>query len=132
MAFADAAEDFEFSLQFVMGRVPNPRFRAAWRALQEIDQRIIAKAIREYLELANWRYHKGPPAQPHGNRPPERDPFEAAIDEAIGTCDGDPRATIKALLIANSYLEAEIRIVQGEEPKFRGRMFPDIKVVKSS
>jgi hypothetical protein len=132
MAFADSAEDFEFSLRFVMGRIPSPKFRAVWRALPEMDQCVIAKAIREYLELANWRYHKGPPAQPHGNRPVEQDPFEQAIDEAITTCDGDPRATIKALLIANSYLESEIRIVQGEEPKFRGRMFPDIKVVKSS
>jgi len=134
MAFANAAEDFEFSLQFVLGRIPNRKFRAVWRALPDMDQRVIAKAIREYLELANWRYHKGPSAQSHTRAPGgiEDDPFEQAIDEAIATCDGEPRATIKALLIANSYLEAEMRIVQGKEPRLQGRRFPDIKVVTSS
>jgi hypothetical protein len=128
MSFGDVPEDFEFSLQFVLGRVPNPRFRTAWRALADADRRIIAKSIREYLELSNWRYHRGPPIQPN-SRPPgglDRDPFDEAIDDAITTCDGDPRATIKALLIANSYLEAEMRIVHDTAPVTRGRMFRDV------
>jgi hypothetical protein len=34
--------------------------------------------------------------------------LEAAIDQAIAACDGDLRATIRALVIANNFLEAEV------------------------
>ena len=34
--------------------------------------------------------------------------LEAAIDQAIAACDGDMRATIRALIMANSYLGSEI------------------------
>ena len=34
--------------------------------------------------------------------------LEAAIDQAIAACDGDVRATIGALIIANSFLESEV------------------------
>jgi len=33
---------------------------------------------------------------------------EAAIDQAIAACDGDLRATIRALIVANNYLESEV------------------------
>lgn len=36
------------------------------------------------------------------------DDLEAAVDEAIAACDGDLRATIRALLIANNFLESEV------------------------
>ena len=36
------------------------------------------------------------------------DEFEAAIDQAIAACDGDMRATIRALIVANNYLESEV------------------------
>lgn len=130
MSFGDVADDFEFSLQFVLGRVPNPRFRAAWRVLGDGDQHAITRAIRENLELAGWRYHRGASARSN-SRPPDAndadDPFDEAIDDAIATCDGDPRATIKALLIANSYLEAEMRSGHDAAPVTR-RMFKDVKV----
>jgi hypothetical protein len=32
----------------------------------------------------------------------------AAIDHAIAACDGDLRATIGALIVANSFLETEV------------------------
>jgi hypothetical protein len=43
----------------------------------------------------------------------QADPFgesalEAAVDEAIDACDGDLRATIRALIVANQYLETEV------------------------
>ena len=129
MGFGDVPEDFEFSLQFALARMPQPRFRAAWRALGDADQHVIARAIRENLELAGWRYHRGASASSHA-RPLDAnegdDPFDGAIDEAIATCDGDPRATIKALLIANSYLEAEMR-THDAAPVTRGAMFRDVK-----
>jgi hypothetical protein len=37
-----------------------------------------------------------------------KDELEAAVDQAISACDGDLRATIRALIVANDYLEAEV------------------------
>jgi hypothetical protein len=39
---------------------------------------------------------------------PDDDELEAEVDEAIATCDGDLRATIRALIVANRYLECEV------------------------
>jgi hypothetical protein len=44
---------------------------------------------------------------------PQPDPvddseIEAAVDEAIAACDGDLRATIRALIVANNFLESEV------------------------
>jgi hypothetical protein len=36
------------------------------------------------------------------------DELETAIDQAIATCGGDMRATIRTLIVANNYLESEI------------------------
>ena len=38
----------------------------------------------------------------------EEDDLETAIDQAIAACDGDVRATIRALLVANNFLESEV------------------------
>lgn len=35
---------------------------------------------------------------------PEHDALEAAVEQAIAACDGDERATIRALVVANSCL----------------------------
>ena len=34
--------------------------------------------------------------------------LEAAVDQAIAVCDGDMRAAICALIVANNFLESEI------------------------
>jgi hypothetical protein len=34
--------------------------------------------------------------------------LEAAVDQAISACDGDLRATVRALILANDYLENEV------------------------
>ena len=36
------------------------------------------------------------------------DQLEAAADQAIATCGGDARETIKALIVANHFLETEL------------------------
>jgi DNA anti-recombination protein RmuC len=36
------------------------------------------------------------------------DELEAAVDQAISACAGDLRATIRALIVANDYLESEV------------------------
>jgi hypothetical protein len=37
------------------------------------------------------------------------DPLEAAADQAIAACDGDPREAVKALIIANHLTEEKLR-----------------------
>jgi hypothetical protein len=39
---------------------------------------------------------------------PDDDELEAEVDEAITACGGDLRATIRALIVANKYLESEV------------------------
>ncbi|MGJ5208544.1 hypothetical protein [Bradyrhizobium sp. HKCCYLR20261] len=38
----------------------------------------------------------------------EDDQLEAAVDQAIAACGGDLRGTIRALIVANDYLETEV------------------------
>ena len=38
----------------------------------------------------------------------EGDGLETSVDEAIAACDGDMRSTIRALIVANEYLESEV------------------------
>jgi hypothetical protein len=40
------------------------------------------------------------------------DRYERACDQAITMCDGNLRSTIKALIMANEYLEAELMELQ--------------------
>jgi hypothetical protein len=37
----------------------------------------------------------------------EDDGLETAVDQAISACGGDLRATVRALIVANEYLESE-------------------------
>ena len=39
----------------------------------------------------------------------KRDPFESAIDEILASADGDVRRALRAVLIENIELEAELR-----------------------
>jgi hypothetical protein len=38
----------------------------------------------------------------------EDDELEAAVDQAIAACDGDMRSAVRALIVANNYLESEV------------------------
>jgi len=38
--------------------------------------------------------------------------YERACDQAIAMCDGNMRSTIKALIMANEYLESELSELQ--------------------
>ena len=38
----------------------------------------------------------------------DADRLEAAADEAIAACGGDVREAVKALIVANEYLESEV------------------------
>jgi hypothetical protein len=37
------------------------------------------------------------------------DPADAAIDQIVATCNGDLRGALKALLLVNEHLEAELQ-----------------------
>jgi len=43
---------------------------------------------------------------------PDTDRYELACDQAIAMCDGNLRSTIKALIMANEYLETELQELQ--------------------
>jgi hypothetical protein len=38
----------------------------------------------------------------------DADRLEAATDQAIAACDGDVRAALKAMIVANEFLESEV------------------------
>ena len=38
----------------------------------------------------------------------DADALEVAVDQAIAACDGDMRSTVRALIVANDYLESEV------------------------
>jgi hypothetical protein len=45
----------------------------------------------------------------HSHAPNEEDDgLETAVDQAIAACDGDMRSAIRALIVANNYMESEI------------------------
>ena len=46
------------------------------------------------------------PARPESD---DDDGLEAAVDQAISACGGNLRATIRALIVANEFLDNEVR-----------------------
>ena len=60
---------------------------------------------------------------------PEPDRLEVAADQAIAACGGDVRATIKALIVANEFLETQNReLLATVSPGYvRGLLPPDRK-----
>jgi hypothetical protein len=49
---------------------------------------------------------------PATSAPPEPDRLEAATDQAIAACGGNARDAVKALIVANEFLEAEVKQLQ--------------------
>ncbi len=47
---------------------------------------------------------------PSGSQPntEDADELEVAVDQAITACAGDMRSTIRALIVANEFLESEV------------------------
>jgi hypothetical protein len=52
--------------------------------------------------------------------------LEAATNEAVAACDGDVRAALKAMIVANAYLESELSALQTAVSKgyARGKFEP--------
>ena len=60
-------------------------------------------------------------ASPASNPLPQPDPLEAATDQAIAACEGDVRATVRALIIANGLLESELSELYAMTSNYRAR-----------
>ena len=54
--------------------------------------------------------HRGSSWMPSGPQPntQDADGLEAAVELAVAACGGDMRSTIRALIVANDYLETEV------------------------
>jgi hypothetical protein len=63
------------------------------------------------------------PADPETRPTPEPDRLDAATDQAIAACGGNARNAVKALIVANEYLESEVcELMQAVSHAFaRGR-----------
>ncbi|UEM17802.1 hypothetical protein J4G43_049675 [Bradyrhizobium barranii subsp. barranii] len=48
---------------------------------------------------------------------PELDPLDVATDQVIAACDGDVRAAVRTLIVANGLLEAELSDVYAATSK---------------
>jgi len=42
------------------------------------------------------------------SQPNDQDGLEAAVEQAIAACDGNTRAAVRALIVANNFLESEM------------------------
>jgi hypothetical protein len=63
-------------------------------------------------ELAKSELATSEPAESEAASLSDVSRYERACDEAIAMCDGNMRSTIKALIMANEYLEAELQELQ--------------------
>ena len=51
------------------------------------------------------------------------DGLEAAVDQAIAVCGGDMRSTIRALIVANEFLEALVEGLRADVSKGYARAY---------
>jgi len=51
-------------------------------------------------------------SDPYSLPPSEPDRLEVATDQAIAACGGNARNAVKALIVANEFLEAEVKQLQ--------------------
>ena len=56
----------------------------------------------------------------------DADQLEAAADQAIAACDGDAREAVKALIVANAFLETELEKLRAAASTgyARGKLLP--------
>jgi hypothetical protein len=56
-------------------------------------------------------------AYPESQPASEPDPLEAATDQAIAACGGDARDAVRALIVANEFLEALVEELRADVSK---------------
>src|SRR5271156_3756806 len=62
----------------------------------------------------------------------DADQLEAATDQAIAACDGDAREAVKALIVANQFLETDLEKLRAAVSMgyARGKLFEDAKTLR--
>jgi hypothetical protein len=66
-------------------------------------------------------------AHPKNQPTPEPDRLEEATDQAIAACGGDARHAVKALIVANEFLEARVTELQAAVSNGYVRLPRDLK-----
>jgi hypothetical protein len=68
---------------------------------------------------------------PNPNPQPDADQLEAAGDQAIAACGGDAREAVKALIVANTFLETDLEKLRAAVSMgyARGKLFEDAKTI---
>jgi hypothetical protein len=63
---------------------------------------------------------------PSPNPQSDADQLEAAVDQAIAACGGDAREAVKALIVANAYLETDLEKLKAAASMgyARGQLLP--------
>jgi hypothetical protein len=62
--------------------------------------------MRTFRRPVNWEPFMPESAAP--NSQADADHLEAAAEQAIAACGGDPREAVKALIVTNEFLEQEV------------------------
>jgi hypothetical protein len=57
---------------------------------------------------SHFKLEEAMPADPERQQTAEPDRLEVAADQAIAACGGDARQAVKALILANEFLESEV------------------------
>jgi hypothetical protein len=62
------------------------------------------------------------------NPQPDTDQLEAAADQAIAACGGDAREAVKALIVANAFLETDLEKLRAAVSMgyARGKLFEPV------
>jgi hypothetical protein len=65
------------------------------------------------------------------NPQPDADQLEAAADQAIATCGGDAWEAVKALIVANQFLETDLEKLKAAVSigYARGKLFDEAKIL---
>jgi hypothetical protein len=75
---------------------------------------------RTERERIPWPGIEAMSASPDSQSMPDLDRLDVAADQAIAACGGNARHAVKALIVANEFLEAEVRQLQAAVSKWFG------------
>ena len=119
----------DYSIQHALSRVPSRELRNAWRTINDLEKRVVATSIREYLEGERWGFRREVVAVAGV----ALDSYDAAIDLVIAECGHDPRAALKVVLIANEFLGTQVeRLRNATSTGFsRGRLAGDRRAAET-
>jgi hypothetical protein len=112
----------------------NPRLEFARPLHPRINQEVFSRVILQTDPLSRFdtgtkREHSPRASAP--NPQSDADQLEAAADQAIAACGGDAREAVKALIVANQFLETDLEKLKAAVSMgyARGKLFEQIKTL---